>query len=360
MHRLHGLLGFYLCLLLGFLCLSGTLTSIGHELDWLSDPALRVAPGERHASWGEMAAAIHTAYPGWRIQRLSAPQGAWFAAEARVLNPHGQARLIYVDPYRAVVTGERDRATIHATLRQIHRQFYLPNFGGINIGVYLATPFGLVLLLLLISGLVMQPCFWRGMLRLRLGQGRAILFNDLHRLIAGWSLWFVAAIALTATWYFAERALLDAGMPLEPAPVRAVTSGPAVPLDDGLRQAGIAWPDFRVMAIYPPRRPGEALRLDGQAGHWLVRDRANKVWLDPASGAVLRIDRITDRAVPYRWNETANPLHFGDFAGTASRLAWFVFGCGLTMLVFSGAWMYWRRLRQQRDLARRRAARKTG
>lgn len=358
MRLLHGLLGFYLCLALGFLCLFGTLTSIGHELDWLADPALRVVPGKRVASWGEMEAAIHTAYPGWHIQRISAPQGPRFAAEARMLTPQGAPRLLYINPYRSTVTRDRDRATIHATLRQIHRQFYLPNIGGINIGVYLATPFGLALALLLVSGLVMQPRFWQGLFRLRLRQGSGILLNDLHRLIAGWSLWFLAVIALTATWYFAERALLDGGFRFEPPPPRAASAhAPALPLDDLVARANAAWPDLQITAVYPPRRAGEALRMEGQAGDLLVRDRANKIWLDPSSGAVLRVDQIAEQGLLYRWNETANPLHFGDFAGTASRLLWFAFGCGLTALIFTGAWMYWRRLCQQHDLARRRAAR---
>src|SRR3546814_13277296 len=51
----------------------------------------------------------------------------YFAAEARMVAPGGEARLVYVDPYRAVVTEARDRETIPATLRRIHRQFYLPN-----------------------------------------------------------------------------------------------------------------------------------------------------------------------------------------------------------------------------------------
>src|SRR3546814_5002785 len=69
------------------------------------------------------------------------------------------------------------------TLRRIHRQFYLPNdltFGGkrINVGVYLSTPFGFALLLMLVSGLVIYPQFWRGLFRLRLRQGSAVLLQD--------------------------------------------------------------------------------------------------------------------------------------------------------------------------------------
>jgi uncharacterized iron-regulated membrane protein len=363
MRRLHGLLGFWLCLVLGWLCLMGTLTTVGHYLDWLTDTSLRVSvpndatPGQ-YVSWGRIEAAVREKHPDWTIQRMMSPQGTRFATEVRVLTAENKPRLLYVDPYRATVTGEGPRDTIHSTLRQLHRQFYLPNVGGLNIGVYLATPFALVILVMLVTGLVIYPNVWRGLFRLRLRAGLGPLLNDLHRLVAGWSLWFLLSVSLTGMWYFAERALIDAGARLEPlAPKAAVSAAALLPLDDLATIARQAYPGWEIGAVYFPRRNGDALRFDGQAGHAMVRDRANKVYLDPRNGAVLRVERIEGQGFWRRWDETANPLHFGDFAGLWSRLLWFVFGCGLTVLVFSGAWMYWRALRKDRDLQRRRAAR---
>jgi uncharacterized iron-regulated membrane protein len=363
MRRLHGLLGFWLCLVLGWLCLLGTLTTVGHYLDWLATPSLRVsvpdgAEAGRYVSWGRIEAAVRDAHPDWTIQRMMAPQGTRFAAEVRVLSADAGPRLLYVDPYRAVITGEGPRETIHATLRRLHRQFYLPTLGGVNIGVYLATPFALVILVMLVSGLIVYPAFWRGLFRLRLRQGLGPLLNDLHRLVAGWSVWFLLSVSLTGMWYFAERALIDNGARLEPAaPKATVSSAVPLPLDELAGIAMRAFPGWEIGAVYFPRRNGEALRFDGQAGDIMVRDRANKVYLDARTGAVLRVEKIVGQGFWRRWDETANPLHFGDFAGLWSRLLWFVFGAGLTTLVFSGAWMYWRALRQQRDLARRRALR---
>ncbi|MCW0233065.1 MAG: PepSY domain-containing protein [Ferrovibrio sp.] len=364
MRRLHGLLGFWLCLVLGWLCLFGTLTTIGHELDWLVRPALRVGvpdgvvPGT-YVSWGRMEATIRDRYPDWTLQRITLPQGSRFAAEARMIAAQGQPRLVYIDPYRAIVTGDGGRDTIQSTLRQLHRQFHLPNVGDVNVGIYLSTPFALILLFMLVSGLVIYPQFWRGLFRLRLRHGIGPLLNDLHRLVAGWSLWFLLAISLTGMWYFAERLLYDLGTSLEPpAPKATLSAAAALPLDELTALTQAAFPELRIAAVYFPRRNGDALRFDGQAGNLMVRDRANKVYLDPKTGAVLGVERIAGQGFWPRWRATVNPLHFGDFAGIWSRLVWFLFGGGLTALVFSGAWMYWRALRQQRDLARRRRARR--
>jgi len=364
LRRLHGLLGFWLCLVLGWICLLGTLTTMGHYLDWLADPALRVSvpagtePGQ-YASWGQIEAAIKRENPGWTIQRMVAPQGTRFAAEVRAQSADGKPRLLYVDPYRATVTGEAPRETIQFTLRQLHRQFYLPTIGkNINIGVYITTAFSLVMLTMLVTGLVIYPTFWRGLFRLRLRQGTGPLLNDLHRLVAGWSLWFLLSVSLTGMWYFTERALSDAGLWHErPSPRAVAAPGAMLPLDELLAVARQAFPALDVNTIYYPRRNGDPLRLEGQADTLMVRDRANQVFLDPKSGAVLQVERIAEKGFWQRWDMTVNPLHYGDFAGLWSRLIWFVFGLGLTMLVFSGAWMYWRALRKERDLQRRRARR---
>lgn len=364
MRRLHGLLGFWLCLVLGWICLLGTLTTMGHYLDWLADPGLRVSvpadaePGQ-YASWGRIEAAIRAQHPDWTIQRMVAPQGTQFAAELRVQTADGKPRLLYVDPYRAIITGDAPRETIQFTLRQLHRQFYLPTIGrNINIGIYITSAFSLVILAMLVTGLVIYPQFWRGLFRLRLRQGIGTLLNDLHRLVAGWSLWFLLSVSLTGMWYFTERALSDAGLWHErPSPKAAASSAPMLPLDDLLAIAKQAFPELDVTAVYYPRRNGDPLRLEGQAGTMLVRDRANQVFLDPKNGAVLQVERIAEKGFWQRWDMTVNPLHYGDFAGLWSRLVWFVFGAGLTTLVFSGAWMYWRALRRERDLRRRRQAR---
>lgn len=364
MRRLHGLLGFWLCLVLGWICLMGTLTTVGHYLDWLADPNLRVSvpadvkPGQ-YVSWGRIEAAIKRDHPDWTIQRMVAPQGTRFAAELRVMTGDRQPRLLYVDPYRATVTGDAPRETIQYTLRQLHRQFYLPNNpGGPNIGIYITTAFSLVIFAMLVTGLVIYPTFWRGLFRLRLRAGIGPLLNDLHRLVAGWSLWFLLSVSLTGMWYFTERALSDAGLWHErPSPKAVAAPGPLLPLDDLLAIAKQAFPELDVNTIYYPRRNGDVLRLEGQADTVMVRDRANQVFLDPKSGAVLQVERIAEKGFWQRWDMTVNPLHYGDFAGLWSRLIWFVFGAGLTTLVFSGAWMYWRALKKERDLQKRRAAR---
>ncbi|MEZ0472722.1 PepSY domain-containing protein [Luteimonas salinilitoris] len=58
---LHSWVGLKLCLFLGFVCFTGTLAVLAHEIDWLLYPEIRVAPGPERASWGAMLAAARSA-----------------------------------------------------------------------------------------------------------------------------------------------------------------------------------------------------------------------------------------------------------------------------------------------------------
>jgi hypothetical protein len=103
-------------------------------------------------------------------------------------------------------------------------------------------------------------------------------------------------------------------------------------------------PGLRVTSIQLPWGAGEPAIVQGQWQAWLVRERTNALFLDPATGRVLGI-RAAHRMGPgERWVHSADPLHFGNFAGVASKLVWVVFGLMLTGLCLSGAVIHARRL----------------
>lgn len=343
----HAWAGLKLSLFMGFILATGTLAVFAHELDWLVTPSMRVMPREAApASWGQLADGAHAAVPGARLNSLYAPIHPGFAVEAWM--DAGGARMVrvHLDPYTGATTGTAPWYNIHRFLRETHRHLMLP----VKIGVPIVCTLALLLVASLVSGIVTYKKWWRGFFkRPRGGDGRR-LAGDLHRLAGLWSLWFTALIAVTGLWYMVES--LGGDAPDQPRPPVLATPSPT--LDgaalDRLVTAGLAaYPGLDIREIrFPAPKGDRGLVLMGQADAWLVRDRANAVWLDPASGTVRLVTRGEELSAHQRISEMADPLHFGTLGGFATKIIWFIAGLLLTSLSVTGVMIYSLRLHNGR------------
>lgn len=350
---LHSWVGLKLCLFLGFVCFTGTLAVLAHEIDWLLHPEIRVAPGPERASWGAMLAAARHAYPDWELSAIEAPEGSRFAARVRARTPEGRLRFVWVDPYRGTVTGDTHWFNAHRFLRNTHRHLMLP----VRYGVPLVAALSIPLAITLVSSLYIYRHWWRGFFARPRGDRPRRLWGDIHRLAGVWSLGFVALMALTGGWYLVESlgggaeppATLQAGHAQDDA-----RPASAAVVDRAVAEAHARWPAFEVRVVRPTGAGGTLL-LEGEAETVLVRPRANALAFDAADGAWIGTRDGRDMGVHQRIAEMADPLHFGNFAGLPVKLVWFVFGALLTTLSITGAYLYGLRIADALRSERRRA-----
>lgn len=355
----HGWIGAQLGVLLFVILFSGTLATVSHEIDWLLNPALRVAPQETHASWGALYAAAQSAYPEAHITELYAPLGPRFAAQVWIELPiegefFEQHRRVYVNPYTAEVQGVADWFTVQRVLRNFHMMLSLPAPLGVYLGVYLVGAFGIVLLASMLTALLFYKHWWRHFLLLRWNKGWKIFWSDAHRTFGLWSLWFTLIIALTGIWYSVELAMHDLDRGLQDAPqsapmlsakqlARYGDAAARLPLDELITRVHEAYPGLEIAAISLPSDPRGAVDFTGHANAWLVRPSANRVFLNPYDGSVMAIHKGEELPLIYRWVHTADPLHFGDFGGLVTKLIWFVFGLASSGLTLTGAYLWCKR-----------------
>lgn len=344
--RVHSWTGVVTGLLLFVVCWSGTVATLSHELDWLLTPGLRVAPGGARLGWDAWHAAALAAHPGAKLFAIEAPLNERAAAVVRLQTRAGQTLRVFVNPYTAEVTGAASGFGVQRFFRDFHMRLY----GGLW-GYYLVFSLGAVLLVSLAAPIVFYKRWWQRFFVLKTGRGSRVFWSDAHKLGGLWSLWFVLLMAVTGVWYLAEAVRFDVGdgkfawaapwsFAVHPLPALPEPKRP-LPIADLMVTARAARPDLEV------RRVGTDngyFYVDGQSEHWLVRDRANKLYLDPRSGAVVFSQRASDQPFYWRWSDTADPLHFGDFAGLASKLVWFVFGLFLSGLCLTGAYLHGERL----------------
>lgn len=340
-YRLHSLFGLKLSLFLAFVCLTGTIATVSHEIEWLLSPKVRATAGAPR--WGAMWDAARAAHPdGWvrslgTYDRSDAP---YFAKAAEVALPDGREVRVLVDPGSAQVTGEQHGVTFHAFMRGLHYYLFAPG----DWGFYPVAALGFALLGSLVSGLIVYKRFWKGLWRKpRRARGARTWLGDLHRLGAVWSIPFVLIIAVTAIWYLLERDLLAWETPPPvAAPLRTQPDGATI--DRWVATAAAAMPGLEVTAVSLPYADGDPVIVQGQWRAWLVRERTNAAYLDPVSGRLLGLRVAHQVAATERWVHTADPLHFGTFASLGTRLLWVVLGLVLTGLAATGAIIHGKRL----------------
>lgn len=342
----HSWTGITAGLLLFVVCWTGTFATLSREIDWLLDPAQRVQPAAQRASFGQIADAAQRAHPQATVSWISAPLYARSAAEVVMDAPGGGSLRVWVDPYRARVQGTTTYFNVQRFFRSLHMSLF--DWGGSGAGYYVVCALSLLLLVSLVTSLVFYKRWWRGFATLKTGRGLRVLLSDAHKLAGVWSLWFVVVIAVTGGWYLFEMARWQIdpegsqGQFTVPAPPDLAAAPARMDIDTLVARVRALRPTLEVRNI----SVGEdgAFQADGQDTHLLVRDRANVVHLDGRTGALLRDQHAHDLDAYWRWSDTADPLHFGDFGGLPTKLVWCVFGLLMTGLCLTGAYLHYQRI----------------
>lgn len=351
----HSWLGLTTGLLLFVVCWSGTVAVFSHELDWLAEPAVRASAGpDRAIPWAEIEANVAAARPGWVINQMNAPTAPGFAVEAWVRGPDDILGRVFADPVTGQVLGGATYFNIQRFFRSLHMSLFIGGWPiwGIPFGYLVVALLSIPLLIQLVTGLVFYRRFWRGFLRLEHRKGPKVFWSDVHKLSGVWAIWFVLLIGLTGVWYLAEWKVSDDPWEPEPPAVEGQAQ-PARLLAQLLPAAQAAYPELTIRQVSLYSRDKGLVAFHGQDGSLLLRDRTARVWLNARTGEVLGVRRPAEMTPLHRWIDTADPLHFGNFANLWSKAIWFVFGLGVSAMCLSGAYLQAKRQARGRGLASR-------
>jgi len=343
---LHGWLGLNFGLLLLWVCLSGAIASLSYEIEWLSQPELRIE-AEGPVRWQATYDALRSQYPEHQVGGFARD---WpvvidgLAWSSYLTRPDGDFEQVRLDPYGGKVVRAPTRLYLQDVVRQLHYRF----LGGGSWGFYLVCLVAFPLLFSIVSALLFFKRWWWHLFRLRFGSGGRAFLSSLHRVTGVWSLIFGLIIAITGVWYLVEDFLPAEAFPEYPtvSEERLAAVGPApptLPLERYIKAAREAFPGLEPTGIFLPTGPEDVVQVRGRTGRILVRDRANAVFLDPFDASVVGIhDSSRDGALKW-WMNAADSLHFGYWGGLASKILWAVFGLCLPVMVLTGAYLSWRR-----------------
>lgn len=349
LYELHAWLGFHLAALMALVLATGTIATVSHEIDWVIQHDMRVVPDDEKVSWGTMYDAVLNARPDASILSLFEMEGDHFAYRARIVDAYGRQDFVHVNQWTGEVTGETHPLTVQRIFRDLHRYLFMPNF----IGLPLVTSLAFVLAISLYTGLKTSRN-WRTLLfRVRVNKGPRVLWGDAHKAAGLWSIWFFVIVIVTSLWYLFEFGAAASGNSVQ-APRASVSLerveafGPTISNrdpDEIVRAATDAFPDWRPTLIFFPTSARQTIEIQGSVGNPFIRDRANRVFLDPEDLSVVKVQKAPQIGWASYLNEMADPLHFGVFGGLPTKLIWFIFGVFLTGLSLTGVWLTWRRLK---------------
>jgi uncharacterized iron-regulated membrane protein len=342
---LHNLFGLKLSLFMAFVCLTGTIATVAHEIEWLYKPDIRAsgfAPGTE--DWGAMWDAAQRAYPQATLTGIGSydrSHSSYLAKSVSARDAAGLDFTIYVDPGTDQVTGHEYGRSLQDVMRALHYYLFIPG----DVGFYLVTSLSFVLLGSLVTGLIVYKKFWRGFFKPpRLKRNLRTLMGDLHRLGGLWSIWFAAIISITSIYYFFEWSGLDWNSKTPRVPEsHFVETASAADIARWTAMARAAKPGFAITAVVLPYEPSEPVIVQGHWRAMLVRERADAVFIDPFNDRVIGQRTANAMGAGERTVHTVDPLHFGTFGGLATRLIWAFFGLVMTGLAASGAYIYARR-----------------
>lgn len=354
---LHLTVGLTVGMLVAVLGLSGSLLVFRPEIERALDPAVRRAQpdGRAPAPLQVVLAQAERARPGVPVTHLFVAPGP---EDTHEIWYRGDERRVYVDPYTAAVRGQREAGrTPFGWLTLLHTHLLSGETGERVVGWG-----GVGLLGLAASGLFL---WWpvrlrqfgeRVRVRWRGGTRRAAV--DLHRAGGFWTAAFLllaaaTGIALAFTEWTAATVYRAAGTspPPKPKAPKPPSDASILPLGNLLTRADAALPGGVVRRVTFPGKAGQPLvvrkRFPGEAHP----NGINYIYLDPATGAVLRVDAAARAGGPRRLLDARYPLHIGRWGGTATRLLHAAGGLMPAVLYATGVYLWWTKRRARRGAA---------
>ncbi|PCI53300.1 MAG: peptidase [Alphaproteobacteria bacterium] len=346
---IHSWLGFHLAAIMSLILITGTFAVVADEIDWLFHDEMRVVPSEQTVSWGQMEMAIHNYAPDDKLRWLMEGEADYFAFRAIMQRQNGKAYYLYVNQWNGQVTGVTSTLTVQRFLRDLHRYLFMPSIFGLPIVCSMAF----VLAFSLYTGLKTTRNWRTIAMRIRTKKGARIAIGDFHKAAGIWASWFFVVVILTAGWYLFEWGGALAGQRFEPnrpgvSESRVAAYGNVIKdanANELIAASKAAYPGFHPTDIMFASSPNSSVIVMGRTRDILVRDRANRVFLDPVNTNIIKVQKSKSIGLRAYLNEIADPLHFGFLGGLTTKLIWFVFGLAMTSMSLTGVWLTWKRLK---------------
>ncbi|MEQ8559192.1 MAG: PepSY-associated TM helix domain-containing protein [Henriciella sp.] len=338
----HSVMGLVISAVLFIVCLSGAVAVFEDEIGWwenpVSEPIQTVSPETAQAT----AESVIAAQPDTTHLYLYLPRSNWPRYVAggddglQTANASGDLTGEYETPWNDFL--------IH-----LHYYLNLPT----SFGMIIVAILGVMLVAMVISGFLAHPRIFRDAFRFRRKGQPRLVQADLHNRLSVWTapftvivaatgamigLFSVVALVLAQTSFDGDtRVLTEAVFGTEPAP-------DATPAElANIATALAAMPEIAPEAdpflaiIHDPGTAGQHITIYGEH-----HDRLSygETYEFDGAGTFTGTGGNTDGTAGQQIAMSTYRLHFGDFGGLAMKIAYWVFGVALCIIIAAGLNIY--------------------
>lgn len=370
--KLHRYMALVAMLPLVLIAVSGSLLVFKFEIDSLLMPEqvtlpATTSPGQRQ-HLNQLVATLHQQLPDYEI-------GSWelfddgHEADRVYLIRRGtdQWFKVYLNPYQGQLLSQP--VGLHSDLTdwllELHYSLLLNDWldGQPHLGLLLGLVVALLLCLLGLSGLVIYRQFWRRLFSLRWDQRLVVMMSDSHKLVGIWSAPLLLVLGITGGYFnlmeYWHEAIEHGDEPHHQLTQRLYNDQLDLQalVDDSRQQLAGFEPRYLLM----PYEPGLAITLFGHqpTANPLASGYGSTVSYDPHSGALQGRFELGEADAATQLVDSFRKLHFGNFAGLASKILWSLAGLAPLVLAVTGLYLWQRRhhgrrrARQQRQVGAR-------
>lgn len=351
--KLHGWFSLPVWIIFCFVCLTGTISVISHELTWLTNPDARATNPQNltEKPMSELVDIVQQAHPTANITTVMSFES--YLVNAVIFSDSDVPFAIaYVNQYTGQIQAINLGMTFTNFMRSLHGWLLFPWHSNYSVGYYIVCFMAIVMLGALVSGLVIYKKFWRAFTqpKLRINQGKKTLLADLHRLAGVWSMWFLMLMSITGLWYLAQAIMWHNHIEIEEHPplvevsqlITTTNGAPIRPytLANALHLAEQTFADFKSTYIMLPEHNRDTYKVYGQGDHIFYDQYAYGVTVNPWSGNIESERSPAAMTTLQTLSHIANPLHYGTIGGLWTKVIWFVFGVFLTGMSITGFLMW--------------------
>lgn len=337
--------------------ITGSILVFKVEIDTFLMPdqmVVNVKQSQPRLNFDQLIEKVETAYPEYLM-------GSWeifddkMRADTAYIFKKGTAQWskLYLNQYSGELLSEPVSLTNDFTdwLLSLHYTFLL-DFTGTLLGCV----FAIILLFLGISGIILHKQFWRKLFTLRLHSARRIFYSDVHKLIGIISSPIIIILAFTGGYYNISVAVHEIGEHIEAHPLlEEPLYSKDINFDALLKSSETDLEGFKATFMTFPFEPELHVTFYGEVptANPLTSEYASTITYDRLSGVKTHSFDVRKDSTLLAFVDTFRKLHFGYFAGLASKIIWCVIGLSPLWLSLTGLYFYW--FRKRKSISKYRA-----